>query len=113
MDAGVASAIQRIPRVMSILGADNKSDEIKSLSKGDIQAITDFLSGEVSSVRSKNIELFEEGDVVRIKEGLFETMEGDVEYVDRQKLRLKVSVPILGRPTLVDLDFAQVEKVVS
>lgn len=112
MDSEVAAIIQRIPRVMSILGADNKSDDIRALSRADIQSMVDFLGDKDSVATSRHVESFEEGDVVRIKEGLFETMEGDVDYVDRQKLRLKVSVPILGRPTLVDLDFSQVEKVV-
>ncbi len=53
---------------------------------------------------------FSEGDSVKVTEGPFASFVGTVETVS-DKGKLKVNVSIFGRPTPVELDFSQVEKV--
>ena len=54
--------------------------------------------------------LFEMGEAVRVREGPFTDFHGNVEDVNYDKSKLRVSVSIFGRPTPVELDFNQVEK---
>lgn len=54
---------------------------------------------------------FRVGDRVRVKEGYFQNLEGDVEKVDEANGRITVMISIFGRSTPVELDHWQVEAV--
>jgi len=61
--------------------------------------------------KPRPVRSFEENENVRITEGPFNHFIGIVEEVNQEKGKLKVMVTIFGRPTPVELDFLQVEKV--
>ena len=53
---------------------------------------------------------FTRGEDVRVIDGPFASMDGKVEEVNAPRAKLRVLVTIFGRPTSVELDFTQVER---
>lgn len=54
---------------------------------------------------------FVPGDVVKIKEGTFESFEGTIDSVDEASGKITVLIEIFGRSTPVELEYWQVETV--
>ena len=86
-------------------GTGNKPTPI---SQKEMDAIINQVKTGVEKPRPKV--LFENGESVRIKDGAFTDFNGNVEDVNYEKSKLRVSVMIFGRATPVELDFGQVEK---
>ena len=78
------------------------------ISQKEVDAILHQVQEGVEKPRPKV--LFEVGEAVRVKEGPFTDFNGNVEDVNYEKSKLRVSVTIFGRSTPVELDFGQVEK---
>ncbi len=78
------------------------------ISEKEVDKIMSQMQEGVEKPRPKT--LFEVGEMVRVKEGPFTDFNGNVEEVNYEKSRLRVSVTIFGRATPVELEFAQVEK---
>lgn len=53
------------------------------------------------------------GDQVKIIDGPFEGMAGEVEVINLEKSKIKVNLSVFGRETLTELDFDQAEKLKS
>ncbi len=98
--------IKNTPKVTGFLGADNKAMPIT-----DDEAARILNQVEEGVERPKPMISFDIGEQVRVAEGPFASFSGHVEEVDEERARLKVAVSIFGRPTPVELEFGQVEKV--
>ena len=74
----------------------------------EVSAIMDQMREGVEKPKPKV--LFENGELVRVKDGPFTDFQGTVEDVNYEKSRMRVAVTIFGRSTPVELEFGQVEK---
>jgi transcriptional antiterminator NusG len=54
--------------------------------------------------------LFKPGEAVRVKEGPFKNFTGSIEDTNLEKGKIKVMISIFGRPTPVELEAWQIEK---
>jgi transcriptional antiterminator NusG len=98
--------IKNTPKVTGFLGADNKAMPIS-----DAEAARILNQVKDGVERPKPTISFEIGEQVKVADGPFASFSGHVEEVDEERSRLKVAVSIFGRPTPVELEFGQVEKV--
>ncbi len=78
------------------------------ISEKEVDKIMAQMAEGVEKPRPKT--LFEVGEMVRVKDGPFTDFNGNVEEVNYEKSRVRVSVTIFGRATPVELEFGQVEK---
>ena len=85
-----------------------KANKPTPISQKEVEKILAQMQEGVEKPRPKT--LFEVGEMVRVKEGPFTDFNGNVEEVNYEKSRLRVSVTIFGRATPVELEFGQVEK---
>ena len=98
--------VKNTPRVTGFVGGTNLKPT--PISDKEVAAIMHQMQEGVEKPRPKV--LFENGELVRVKEGPFTDFNGVVEDVNYEKSKLRVSVTIFGRATPVELDFSQVEK---
>jgi len=81
-----------------------------SLPEEEIKGIIE-LTQETSQDRPKPAVRFDKGESVRVIEGPFKHFIGVVEEINEPKAKLKVLVTVFDRPTPVELDYLQVEKI--
>ena len=98
--------VKSTPKVTGFIGGSRTPPPIP---EAEVRRITNQMAAD--EVKPKSVMEFERGEEVRIIEGPFATMKGRVEEVNQARGKLRVMVSIFGRPTGVELDFTQVERV--
>ena len=100
--------VKSTPKVTGFLGSEHGTKP-HPVSEEEIDRIINRVQEGSEGVRPSVI--FEIGEQVKVSDGPFASFNGLVEDIDEDRSRLKVSVSIFGRPTPVDLEYNQVEKV--
>ena len=92
-------------RVTGFLGPQGKPSPLRD---AEVARLIDQV--EVGLEKPRTLITFDIGENVTVTDGPFEGFSGQVEEVDEDISRLKVSVSIFGRATPVELEFTQVSK---
>ncbi len=116
MDADTFRLVKSAPKVTGFVGEKKIFDERRfsaypfppAVRAREIEGIKHRMreGAENPQMRSR----FEIGEQVRVCDGPFADFAANVEEINSERNKLKVSVMIFGRPTAVELDFEQVEK---
>ncbi len=99
--------VNECPNTMGFIGGT--SDSPAPISKVEADRILNRLNQSAETPRPKT--LFEPGEEVLIIDGAFVDFKGMVEKVDYEKSKLQLTVNVFNRPTPVELEFNQVEKI--
>ena len=94
--------IKNVSNVVNFVGQKGIPTEVP------LQQISAITQVKDSAVHYHAKVSFTSGEYVKVIDGPFKSFSGVVEEVNQEKGRVKVSVSIFGRPTPVELDFAQV-----
>jgi transcriptional antiterminator NusG len=106
MDNQTWHLVKETPKVTGFVGAGRNPPPMP---EHEVKRLLGQIGGE--EPRPKLAVTFERGEQVRVVDGPLAPVVGKVEEVNAARGRVRVTVTIFGRPTSVELDFAQVEKV--
>ena len=98
--------VRNTPKITGFVGGARNPPPIP---EAEVNRITNRLSEE-EEVGPRPVLNFETNERVRVVDGPFANMEASVEEVNDARGKVRVKVTIFGRPTSVELDFTQVEK---
>ncbi len=80
------------------------------MTDADVERIVKLAHPDVDQEQAPKTSIpFRSGDRVRVKEGNFQSLEGDVDRIDEANGRVTVIINIFGRSTPVELDHWQIE----
>jgi len=99
-------AVKNTPRVTGFVGGGNSPVPLSA------DEVNQILYRQATSAERPRPKLtLEKSEMVRIIDGPFTNFSGKVDEVNSERNTLRVLVTIFGRPTPVELDFLQVEKI--
>ena len=106
MDDHTWSVVRNTPGVTGFVGVDNKPIP---LSRQEFDKI--MHRGEAGSTPKRTSVSLEAGQAVKVVSGPLADFDGTVSEVNAESGKVKVSVTIFGRETLVELTFDQVQSI--
>ena len=98
--------VRNTPKVTGFVGGSSKAPV--PLTREEVDAILHHTAE--SKEKPKPRYVYERGEQVKIIDGPFKVFTGSVEDINLERSTLRVLVTIFGRPTPVELEFVQVQK---
>lgn len=98
--------VRNTPGVTGFVGSAGGGSKPVPLMAHEVHSIMRQMGHEETQVRVD----FSVGEVVRVLEGPFADMVGNVEEISADQQKLKILVSMFGRETPLEVDFVQVEK---
>lgn len=98
--------VRNTPRVMGFVGPD--STKPTPLSKSEM----DLLMSKMESDKEAKFKVeYSIGDLIRVIDGPFRDYEGKITEIDEEHGRVRASIPVFGRETVVEIDSLQIQKI--
>lgn len=105
----VLNFINSIPKSLKVYGFLKDGNVPKVVSDNEINSMCSAL---YSAQENKKLSYgYEKGEKVKINGGLFQNFIGKIEMVNDEAKVVSVEVSILGKPTVIEFDLNQIEKV--
>ncbi|MDN5247781.1 MAG: transcription termination/antitermination protein NusG [Wolbachia endosymbiont of Tyrophagus putrescentiae] len=105
----VLNFISNIPKSLKVYGFLRDGSTPKVILGGEINSMCDAL---YTAQESKKLGCsYEKGEKVKINDGLFQNFIGKIEMINDEAKVVSVEVSILGKPTIIEFDINQVEKI--
>jgi transcriptional antiterminator NusG len=98
--------VRNTPRVTGFVGGSSKAPV--PLTPDEVQSILHHSAESKEKPKPKYV--YERGEQVKITDGPFKEFTGVVEDLNLERSTLRILVTIFGRPTPVELEFVQVQK---
>lgn len=106
----VVHELRNTTNVIDFLRGRDKNADPEPLRQSEVQRMLG-MADELAEVTDEGINDYLVGESVKVISGPFSGFAGEIEEVDREKKKLKVSVKIFGRKTPLVLENSQVERV--
>jgi transcriptional antiterminator NusG len=97
--------VRSTPKVTGFVGSGTKP---VALEPDQVDEILRQMEAGAEKPKPKSV--FQRGDKVRVIDGPFVNFQGVVDDMNPERGRMKVVVPVFGRPTSVELEYYQVER---
>ncbi len=101
--------VKGTPKVTGFVGGGDRVAATRSISEDEANSLLARIAE--GEMRPQPKVLFEVGESVRVMEGPFANFTGSVDEISPEKGKVRVLVSIFGRPTPIEIEFGQLEKI--
>ncbi len=101
--------VKGTPKVTGFVGGGDRVAATRSISETEANSLLARIAE--GEMRPQPKVLFEVGESVRVLEGPFANFTGTVDEINPEKGKVRVLVSIFGRPTPIEIEFGQIEKI--